>query len=154
MPTTAYQTVGFHFMVSFYGLPGARDEDVCFQAISGLDGEMDTETWKEGGENHFEHTFPGRRKFSSPLTLKRGVLAPGKSGLTDWCNDAFVHLKLKPLRLVSVELLDENHQVLLKWDLEHVWPRSWKIAELNAERSEVLIETLELNFNRLALKNA
>jgi phage tail-like protein len=62
-------------------------------------------------------------------------------------------LKLKPLKLVSVELLDENHQVLLKWDLEHVWPRSWKVAELNAERSEVLIETLELNFNRLSFKN-
>ena len=102
---------------------------------------MDTETWKEGGENHFEHTLPGRRKFSSPLTLKRGLLTPGKSGLTDWCNNAFVHLKLKPLALVSVELLDENHKVLAKWDLEHVWPKSWKVAELNAERSEVLIET-------------
>lgn len=153
MPEIGYQTVGFHFLVTFHGLPGARNEDVRFQAVSGLDVEMDTETWKEGGENHFEHTLPGRRKFSSPLTLKRGLLTPGKSGLTDWCKEAFVHLKLKPLDLVSVELLDEEHGVLVKWDVEWVWPKSWKVAELNAERSEVLIETLELNFNRLILKN-
>ena len=152
MPEPAYQTVGFHFMVTFYDLPGARAEDVCFQSVSGLDTEMDTESWKEGGENHFEHTLPGRRKFSSPLSLKRGLLMPDKSGLTKWCNDAFVHLQLKPLELVSVELLNENHEVQAKWDLEWVWPKSWKVAELNAERSEVLIETLELNFNRLALK--
>src|SRR6516164_3519108 len=150
MADTAYQTVGFHFMVTFHDLPGAQSEDVRFQSVSGLDADMDTETWKEGGENHFEHTLPGRRKFSSPLTLKRGLLLPGKSGLTDWCCDAFTNLKLKPLDLVSVELLDENHKVLAKWDLAHVWPKSWKVAELNAERSEVLIETLELNFNRLA----
>jgi len=153
MPDPAYQTVGFHFMVTFHGLPDARDEDVRFQSVSGLDMEMDTEPWKEGGENHFEHTLLGRRKFSSPLSLKRGLLMPGKSGLTKWCNDAFVHLKLTPLKLVSVELLNENHEVQAKWDLEWVWPKSWKVAELNAERSEVLIETLELNFNRLALKN-
>src|SRR5258705_11780366 len=99
MPEQAYQTVGFHFMVTFHGLPGARDEDVRFQSVSGLDAEMDTESWKEGGENRFEHTLPGRRKFSSPLGLKRGLLMPGNSGLTQWCNDAFVHLKLVPLDL-------------------------------------------------------
>lgn len=153
MPDTDYQTVGFHFMVTFHGLAGARAEDVRFQSVSGLDAEVDTETWKEGGENHFEHVLPGRSKFSSPLSLKRGLMIPGKSGLTTWCTDAFVHLKLKPLNLVSVELLNENHNVQAKWDLEWVWPKSWKVAELNAERSEVLIETLELNFNRMSLKN-
>ena len=37
----------------------------------------------------------------------------------------------------------------MKWTINNVWPRSWKIAELNAESGEVLIETLELNYNRL-----
>jgi len=153
MANAEHQTVGFHFMVTFHELPGAQNVDVRFQSVSGLDVDMDMESWKEGGENHFEHRLPTRTKFSAGVTLKRGLLAPGKSGLTDWCKDAFVHLKLKPLNLVSVELLDEKHEVLLKWDLEWVWPRSWKVAELNAERSEVLIETLELSYNRLSFKN-
>lgn len=149
-----YQMVGFHFSVTFYGLPGAQNEDIRFQSVAGLDVQLDTEAWKEGGENRFEHALPTRSKFSSALILKRGLLNPGKSGLTDWCINTFVHLDIKPLKLISVELLDEDHNVLVKWDVEHVWPKSWKVAELNAERSEVLIETLELNFNRFSLKNS
>ena len=148
-----YQMVGFHFTVTFHGLEGAKNVDVRFQSVSGLDVQMDTETWKEGGQNHFEHIIPGRSKFSSTVILKRGLIEPGNSGLTDWCINTFNHLKIKPLSLVSVELLNQDHQVLIKWDLSHVWPKSWKMAELNAERSEVLIETLELNFNRFTLKN-
>lgn len=152
MTKSAHQTVGFHFMVTFYGLPNVKNEDVRFQSVTGLDVQFDTESWKEGGENRFTHELPSRSKFSSSLTLKRGLIKPKESGITDWCIEAFVNLKVTPLKLLSVELLDEEHNVLVKWDVEHVWPKSWKIGELNAERSEVLIETLELNYNRFTYK--
>lgn len=149
MNNSAHQTVGFHFMVTFHKLPNATKEDVRFQSVTGLDVQFDTESWKEGGENRFTHELPARSKYSSSLTLKRGLIVePKKSGITDWCIGAFTNLKIRPLTLLSVELLDENQNILTQWDLHHVWPKSWKIAELNAERSEVLIETLELNYNR------
>ena len=153
MATAAYQTIGFHFMVTFHDLSNVKSEDVRFQSVAGLDVQLETDSWKEGGENRFTHELPGRSKYSSSLTLKRGLIKPKESGLTDWCLKAFVDLKITPLALVSVELLDPDHNVLVKWDLQHVWPKSWKIGELNAERSEVLIETLELNYNRFAYKN-
>lgn len=150
--TAAYQMVGFHFMVTFHDQK-VKSEDVRFQSVTGLDVQLETESLKEGGENRFTHELPGRSTFSSSLTLKRGLVDPKESWITNWCIDAFVNLKVKPLNLLSVELLDENHNVLVKWDLAHVWPKSWKVAELNAERSEVLIETLELNYNRFTYKN-
>ena len=150
---TYYPAVGFHFLVTFEGLPNTTSQDISFQSVAGLDVQLDTETWKEGGQNHFTHALPGRSKFSSSLTLKRGLLRPKQSGITDWCLEAFQDLKITPLKLVTVALLDEEHNVLVKWDLAHVWPKSWKIGELNAERGEVLIETLELNYNRFAYKN-
>ena len=52
---------------------------------------------------------------------------------------------------VTIDLLGEDHQPLMTWTVTNVWPRSWRIAELNAERGEILIETLELNYNRLML---
>lgn len=151
MTETDYQMVGFHFRVTFENLPNGKSEDVRFQSVTGLDVQFETESWKEGGENRFTHELPVRSKFSSSLTLKRGLLKPGESGITDWCNNAFVNLKIIPVNL-SVELLNEEHNVLVKWDVVHVWPKSWKIGELNAERSEVLIETLELNYNRFTYK--
>jgi len=149
-----YQAVGFHFSVTFHGLGGPQNVDIRFQSVSGLDVEMETTTLKEGGENGFSHVLPVNVKFSSILTLKRGVLMPGQSGLTDWFIDALIHFRVVPLSLVSVELLNENHQILAKWDVEFVWPKSWKIGELNAERSEILIETLELHYNRFTFKNS
>lgn len=150
--TYFYQTVGFYFLVRFENLPNQTSADVRFQSVTGLDVDMETETVKEGGQNHFEHVVPVRSKFASVLTLKRGLLLPGSSGLTQWCIDTFIHLKVKPLPMVTVELLNENGNAMVKWDLEHVWPKSWKVAEFNAERSEVLIETLELHYNRFTVK--
>jgi phage tail-like protein len=139
------QIVGFRFKVVFTGL-----SDISFQSVSGLDVQVEKEALKEGGENRFEHQIPGRSKYTT-LTLKRGILKPEDLGLTKWCQQAFQNLIFKPLTVVNVQLLNEKNLPLLQWQLAHVWPVSWKIGELNAERGEVLIETLELNYNYFKL---
>jgi phage tail-like protein len=161
MAKNFYQSVGFHFSVHFS--PGDRDSvDVKFQSVSGLDSTIDTETVKEGGENRFEHVIPTRRKFG-PLVLKRGLLGPKTSAVTDWLKRTFegepfnIESKKEDFQVIkeiTIKLLGEDGQPLMVWTITNVWPRSWKIAELNAERGEVLIETLELNYNRLLLTEA
>ncbi|MEW7289065.1 phage tail protein [Aquimarina sp. 2304DJ70-9] len=146
----AYQIVGFHFRVRFTDLPKSKGTDVSFQSVSGLDVQIEKEAMKEGGENRFEHQLPGRTKYTT-LTLKRGILKPEDSGLIKWCHNAFRDMIIKPLDTVGVELLNENHTPLMRWQLSHVWPVSWKVGELNAEKGEVLIETLELNYNYYAV---
>lgn len=150
--TDPHQAVNFHFSVEFS--IGSKDIDVRFQSVSGLDSTIDTESIKEGGENRFEHVIPVRRKYG-PLILKRGLLKPTDSGLTRWLQDAFEHEIINPLAAVTIKLLNEDHTTsLLYWTISNVWPRSWKIGELNAEQGNVLIETLELNYNRLVTDNA
>jgi len=150
MASYAYQTVNFHFKVEFN--LGKEDVDVRFQSVSGLDSTLDTETLKEGGENRFEHVLPVRRKYG-PLTLKRGLIKPSDSGISAWIKRAFDE-NVEPLDTVVIKLLNEEHKPLMVWTINNVWPRSWKIAELNAEQGSVLIETLELNYNRLILDKA
>lgn len=147
---TVHQIVGFHFRVFFFDLPDEKEADIKFQSITGLDVQIDKETLKEGGENRFEHNLPGRTKYSS-LTLKRGILTPDDSGLTTWLQKAFQDMVITPLSRIDVELLNENHDILMQWELSHVWPVSWKVGELNAEKGEVLLETLELNYNYFKL---
>jgi phage tail-like protein len=151
-PDSFYQTVNFHFKVDFNFDP--RDGiDVRFQSVTGLDSTLDTETIKEGGENRFEHVVPVRRKYG-PLTLKRGLLKPKDSKLTEWLKKTFDGEQVKPIETVTVSLLGEDHQALMHWTINNVWPRSWKLGELSAEKGEVLIETLELNYNRLVFNNS
>jgi phage tail-like protein len=146
-PDNFYQNVNFHFRVNFT-LSSASSVDMRFQSVTGLDASIDTETIREGGENRFEHVIPARRKFG-PLVLKRGLLGPKTSGVTAWLKKTFDEEKYQPLKTVTIYLLDEEHNALLHWTVNNVWPRSWKVGELNAERGEVLLETLELNYNYL-----
>lgn len=155
MATVTYQTVNFHFSVKF-SLPSdieSKEVDVAFQSVTGLDVTVDTEVIKEGGENRFEHTIPVRVK-SGPITMKRGLLKPKDSGVTAWLKKAVDNVNVVPLKEVTIKLLDEEHQPLMVWVATNVWPRSWKMGELNAERGEVLIETMELNCNTITFKNA
>lgn len=141
--------VNFHFLVSFR--PDDGDSfDTRFQSVTGLDAVLETETFREGGENRFEHVVPLRRKYS-PLVMKRGVLLITESKVTNWLNQVFQHENLVPLGNVDIQLLDEEHNAMLRWSVNNVWPRSWKLSELNAERGEVLIETLELNYNYITI---
>ena len=150
MPENFYQTVNFHFRVEFN--LGKDDIDIRFQSVSGLDSVLDTESIREGGENRFEHVVPVRRKYG-PLILKRGLIKPSDSGITAWLKKAFDDEQVEPLPTVVIKLLNEEHQPLLVWTINNVWPRSWKIGELHAEQGGVLIETLELNYNRLLFSN-
>lgn len=151
MPDISYQTVNFHFKVDF-NFDALDSTDIRFQSVTGLDSTLDTEQIKEGGENRYEHVLPVRRKYG-PLTLKRGLLKPSDSKLTKWLKQAFDDEKIVPLPTATISLLDEQHNALMHWTINNVWPRSWKIGELNAEQGAVLIETLELNYNRLIFEN-
>jgi phage tail-like protein len=151
-PESFYQTVNFHFKVDFNFEPRGG-VDVRFQSVTGMDSTLETETIKEGGENRFEHIIPVRRKYG-PLTLKRGLLQPKDSKLTRWLKQTFDGNNVKPIATVDITLLGDDHQALMHWTINNVWPRSWKMGELNAEKGEVLIETLELNYNRLIFSNS
>ena len=54
---------------------------------------------------------------------------------------------------VTVMLLNEAHQPLITWNLRHTWPKSWKIKDLNAQQGEILVETLELNYNAFTVSS-
>lgn len=142
--TNYYPYLGFHFRVTFDGLSGSGN-DVSFQSVKGLEVQLETETLKEGGVLDHEHVLPVRTKFT-PLTLERGVFKSENSAVIKWCKDAFFNFKFNPIT-VHVVLLNEQHTPLITWNLRHVWPKSWKTKDLNAQQGEVLIETLELNYN-------
>ena len=143
--------VSFHFKVSFLGL-SEKEHDIKFQSVSGLDVQLETESIKEGGENRFEHVLPTRRKYPD-LVLKRGVVPPEDSAVTEWCRKAFEQQKVVPIAM-QVVLLNEKHEPLLIWDVDHAWPKNWKFNELNAEKGEVFLETIELNYNRFKVRKA
>jgi len=135
-----YPPVGFHFKVEFSGI--GNDNDCRFQSVSGLNVEFDTESFKEGGENRFEHKLPGRTKYPD-LSLKRGMLTD--SEVIKWCLKAFQQREFKPAD-VYVTLLNEKHSGIKTWHFRKAWPRKWSVSDFNAQENAVVVETLELSY--------
>ena len=156
VPRTDYYPISsFHFRVNFANADSKEDKyDLEFQSVAGLQAQIETESIKEGGENNFEHVVPTRRKYSG-LVLKRGVVTGKGSKILDWIQNAFKGLQegksITPTD-IQVVLLNESHEPLMTWDVKHAWPKSWKYSDLNAEKGEILIETLELNYNQFTIR--
>jgi len=140
-----YPPAGFHFRVEFVGI--GNDNDIRFQSVAGLNVEYDVETFKEGGENRFEHKLPGRTKYPD-LSLKRGLLTDSK--VIKWCLDAFQNREFKPAQ-VNVSLLNEEHQPLKTWQVQRAWPKKWAVSDFNAQENAVVVETLELSYSHFTL---
>lgn len=137
-PGGYYPPVGFHFKVEFVGI--GNDNDIRFQSVSGLNVEYDTESFKEGGQNRFEHKLPVRTKYPD-LSLKRGMLKDSK--VIEWCTKAFVNREFQ-LADVNVTLLNESHEPLKTWHLVEAWPKKWSVSDFNAQENSLVIETLDL----------
>lgn len=136
-----YPPVGFHFKVTFQGI--GNDNDVRFQSVSGLNIEYDTESFKEGGQNLFEHKLPTRSKFPD-LVLKRGMLTD--SDLIVWFRKGLFNREFKPAQ-VLITLLNPQHKPLKTWKVNNAWPRKWSVSDLNATENALVVETLELSYS-------
>src|SRR5205809_7489406 len=81
-----YPLTGFHFSVRFDNF-NKYQNDIAFQEVSGLSitVDVDSNVYKEGGQNRFVHRLPGRTKYAD-LILKRGTILD--SEISDWCIDA------------------------------------------------------------------
>lgn len=149
---TYYPPVAFSFSVRITG--NRADVDHAFQDVSGLDAEKVSTDLAEGGENRFVHKLPGRVK-SKNLVLKRGIVLIS-SPLFGWCKEVLEADFSKPIqpKSLTVSLLDEKQKPAMTWSLSNAWPAKWQIGALNAQRSEVAVETIELAYTRIERKAA
>lgn len=134
----------FHFAVRFD--PSSGITDAAFQEVAGIAPEMETEAFREGGENRFVHQLPKGVK-NPRLVLKRGV-AGSDSGLVKWCRSVLeggLAMRIKP-RQVEVQLMDGAGDPVRAWLFTGAFPVKWSVAEFRANKNEVAMETVELAY--------
>lgn len=139
--------VAFYFKVEFHG--GDTIPDTSFSEVSGISTELETEPLKEGGENSFVHNLPLRLK-QGRLVLKR-ALEPLENKLENWIRsnlEAGFAKGFQPLN-ISILLMDSMGNPLVQWMCDNVFPVKWEISALDARKNELVIETLELNYNTI-----
>lgn len=136
-----YPPVGFHFLVSFQLFPDTPN-DSRFQEVSGLEVEMEMESFVEGGQNRFTWQVPKRARYSD-LTLKRGMFTT--SGVVLWCRAAFENFLFQPVD-ISIALLNEQHQPLQTWYVVNAIPKKWSVSSFNAQENSIVLESITLSY--------
>ena len=88
---------------------------------------------------------PGRVTYSN-LILRRGVM--GFANLYDWWN-ALRNGEQNQARSVSVSLLQEDRNQVMQWRFTNAWPARLKYGPLLGEGDQVVVEELEITFERM-----
>ena len=110
-----------------------------FTECSGLSGEVEVETYQEGGLNNYEHKLPGRAKFGN-LTLGGGTVNAAK--LWDWFYD--VTMGKIERRDISVMMYATTGEEKKRWNLSRAYPVRWQGPNFTAGDANVAVHSLEL----------
>ena len=141
-----YPPLSFYYKVEF-GISKDKN-DVRFQSVSGLSVEYDFESFKEGGENRFEHKLPVRTKYAD-MVLKRGMVTG--SEVINWFLKAFRDREFSPTD-INVILMNEKGEPLRTWKVAHAIPKKWLVSDLNANESAIVIEPMELTYRYFTIQ--
>jgi phage tail-like protein len=123
----------FNFLVEISGTTLAG-----FSECTGLSSEVGVIEYREGGDTRVRK-LPGLGKFGD-VTLKRGVV--NNNELQNWHRNILNGVPDR--RNVSIVLLDNQRQPVVRWNVSDAFPRKWEGPDLNAKANDVAIEALTL----------
>ena len=109
-----------------------------FTECSGLASETDVVSYREGVDQRIR-LLPGLTRYSR-IVLKRGITLD--RSLWEWRQS--VVSGSVDRRNGSVVLLDASRNEVARWNFGEAWPAKWVGPNLNAQSSDVAIETLEI----------
>jgi len=115
-----------------------------FSEVSGLDQEIETEEFHEGGVDFIHHLPKGIK--NSNLVLKRGI--SDSNELRNWYNDVVKAIsfgsKIPKSSNISILILNAVGEDEVRFHIKSAYPVKWSGPRLSGSGSEVAIETLEL----------
>lgn len=125
----------FNFLLEIDGIAQAG-----FSEVTGLNAESNVIEYREGNEGITMRKLPGLEKYGN-ITLKRGVTQSPE--LLAWHKNV-IDGDIVRDEVMSIVLLDEKRQEVVRWNLRNAWPVKWMGPDLKAGANEIAIESLEI----------
>ena len=121
----------------------------AFTQISGLGVQLNVNQVRSGGYNNQVYHLPAGVNRGA-LTLKRG-LALLTSPLMTWCLETASGSKFIVPKTIVIQLMDKNpvNPPVMTWMLYNAIPVKWEIDELDAKKSDIVIESIEIVFSNM-----
>lgn len=126
--------MAFNFIIEIDGLLVGG-----FSELTGLESQLQTEEYNEGGVNHFVHKLPGPTTYPN-LVLSRGMTLNNLLWL--WYYE--ITQGIIQRKNGSILLLNQRHIPVVWWNVRNAYPVRWSGPTLNAATDAIAIESLEL----------
>ena len=139
---TAHAACRFYVQIG----DGSKQIKALFTEVSGLQVEMQTMEYQEGGTNTFVHRLPGPLKVSN-VTLKHGLTKSNQ--FVNWC------LSLPPKmdrRNVTIVMYDSAGSWVARWHYRNAYPVKWVGPTFTADGTAIAIESLEIAHQGLTVE--
>lgn len=121
---------------------GIDGESVAgFAAVSGLEMEMETIPYREGGVDDYVHRLPGQFDHAT-LELQRGMTADA----TFWQWIQAVMSGDLTRKNVRIELTGKDRD--LAWQFRNAYPTAWRGPDLTSTTGGIAIESVEFTYER------
>ncbi|MBW7886562.1 MAG: phage tail protein [Caldilineaceae bacterium] len=127
--------LSFKFRVEIKGI-----EVAGFSEVSGIQVEIETEDYREGGVNEYIHKLAGPARYPTNLVLKRGLMSA--TALWDW-QQQIAHGNITRHN-GSIVLMNSAGEEKWRWNFKDAYPVKWSGPDLRGNGTEVALETLEL----------
>jgi phage tail-like protein len=118
-----------------------------FKGVAGLRYETEVVPVRAGGVNDTTYNLVGATKWTN-LVFKQGFTK--SSALIQWRQE-WMQGKMNRIG-GTITQLDTALQPKAQWTFVRGWPCKWDIAEFDASKSELAIETLEIAHDGLTYK--
>lgn len=129
--------VAFYFSVSFQG--GVQCT-VSFSEVSGL--ELTREIDENRCPKNITHPNLVLKRAMQPLPEELSTWITKCTRFNEWINTCNV----------IVSLMDEDDKIVASWECSNAYPKKWGLTPLLADKSGLVMETLELTYDILERK--
>ncbi|MFB2971832.1 phage tail protein [Aerosakkonema sp. BLCC-F183] len=127
--------MAYNFLVEIEGLITGG-----FTEVSGLESEIELESYQEGGANGYTHQFPRRIRYSN-LVFSCGMT--DNDTLWNWYQATTLG-KIE-LKNGTIMLRDRQDKIVKHWNFKNAYPVKWIGPQFNATNAgTVALERLEL----------
>ena len=139
---------GAHAACRFYVQIGDGGDQIqaLFTEVSGLQVEMQTMDYQEGGTNTFVHRLPGPLKVNN-VTLKHGLTK--SNDFIQWCLSTPPNLKR---RNVTVTMYDPVGSWVARWHFHDAYPVKWVGPTFTSDSTAIAIESVEIAHKGLTVE--
>lgn len=124
---------GFRFLLEIDGITSGG-----FTRVKGIAREVRHESYREGGVNDYEHKLVTQVTYPV-LVLERGLALDDLWAWAQATADGDVRRKT-----IRIRLRNEASDPGFAWQIEHALPVKWMVSDLDAQQSQVVMESLEL----------